>query len=34
LVTIERGGHLLLGHDAQVRQEISVFVASVGPKSA
>jgi pimeloyl-ACP methyl ester carboxylesterase len=34
LVTIERGGHLLLGHDAEVRKEISAFVASTGPKSA
>jgi pimeloyl-ACP methyl ester carboxylesterase len=34
LVTIERGGHLLLGHDAEVRKEISAFVASAGPKSA
>jgi pimeloyl-ACP methyl ester carboxylesterase len=34
LVTIERGGHLFLGHDAEVRKEISSFVASAGPKSA
>jgi hypothetical protein len=34
LVTIERGGHLFLGHDAEVRKEINAFVASAGPKSA
>jgi hypothetical protein len=34
LVTIERGGHLYLGHDAVVRKEISTFVASAGPTSA
>jgi pimeloyl-ACP methyl ester carboxylesterase len=34
LVTIERGGHLFLGHDAEVRNEISAFVAPTGPKSA
>jgi hypothetical protein len=28
LVTIERGGHPFLGHDAEVRNEISAFVAS------
>jgi hypothetical protein len=33
-VTIERGGHLFLGHDAEVREEISTFVASAGPKAA
>jgi pimeloyl-ACP methyl ester carboxylesterase len=34
LVTIERGGHLFLGHDAEVRKAISAFVASAGPKPA
>jgi pimeloyl-ACP methyl ester carboxylesterase len=34
LVTIERGGLLFLGHDEEVRKEISAFVASAGPKSA
>ena len=34
LVTIERGGYLFLGHDAEVRNEISAFVASAGPKPA
>jgi pimeloyl-ACP methyl ester carboxylesterase len=34
LVTIERGGHLFLGHDAEVRKEIGAFVASAGPESA
>jgi hypothetical protein len=33
-VTIERGGHVFLGHDAEVRNEISAFVASAGPKPA
>jgi pimeloyl-ACP methyl ester carboxylesterase len=30
LVTIERGGHLLLGHDAEVRKEIGAFMAPAG----
>jgi pimeloyl-ACP methyl ester carboxylesterase len=34
LVTIERGGHLFLGHDAEVRNEISAFVAPAGPGPA
>lgn len=34
LATIERGGHLFLGHDAEVRNEISAFVASAGPPPA
>jgi pimeloyl-ACP methyl ester carboxylesterase len=34
LVTIGRGGHLFIGHDAVVRKEISTFVASAGPTSA
>jgi fermentation-respiration switch protein FrsA (DUF1100 family) len=34
LVTIERGGHLFLGHDAKMRNEISAFVASAGPTEA
>jgi hypothetical protein len=29
-----RGGHLFLGHDAEVRKAISAFVASAGPKPA
>jgi pimeloyl-ACP methyl ester carboxylesterase len=29
LVTIDRGGHLFLGHDAQVRAAIGAFIASV-----
>ena len=29
LVTIDRGGHLFLGHDAQVRAAIGAFLASV-----
>jgi pimeloyl-ACP methyl ester carboxylesterase len=29
LVTIDRGGHLFLGHDAQVRAAIGPFLASV-----
>lgn len=29
LVTIERGGHLFLGHDAQVREEMGRFVRSI-----
>jgi hypothetical protein len=33
-VSIERGGHLFLGHDAEVRKAISAFVASAGPKPA
>jgi pimeloyl-ACP methyl ester carboxylesterase len=33
LVTIERGGHLFLGHDGEVRKEISAFVASAGQGS-
>jgi hypothetical protein len=33
LVTIERGGHQFLGHDAEVCEEINAFVASAGPKS-
>jgi pimeloyl-ACP methyl ester carboxylesterase len=34
LVTVERGGHPFLGHDAEVRTEISAFAASAGPKQA
>jgi pimeloyl-ACP methyl ester carboxylesterase len=29
LLTVERGGHLFLGHDAQVREEIRTFLTSV-----
>jgi pimeloyl-ACP methyl ester carboxylesterase len=29
LVTIDQGGHLFLGHDAQVRAAIGAFLASV-----
>jgi pimeloyl-ACP methyl ester carboxylesterase len=29
MVTIDRGGHLFLGHDAQVRAAIGAFIASV-----
>jgi pimeloyl-ACP methyl ester carboxylesterase len=29
LVTIDSGGHLLLGHDGDVRKQVSGFVASV-----
>jgi pimeloyl-ACP methyl ester carboxylesterase len=29
LVTIERGGHLFLGHEAQVRAAINSFVADL-----
>jgi hypothetical protein len=28
------GGHLFLGQDAEVREEINAFVASVGPGQA
>jgi pimeloyl-ACP methyl ester carboxylesterase len=31
LVTIDGGGRPFLGHDAEVRKEISAFVASAGP---
>jgi hypothetical protein len=34
LMTIERGGHLFLGHHAVVRKEISAFIASAGPGEA
>jgi hypothetical protein len=34
LVTIERGGHVFLGHDAEVCNEISAFVGSAGPEPA
>jgi hypothetical protein len=33
-VTIERGGHPFLGHDAEVLQEISAFVAPARPEPA
>jgi pimeloyl-ACP methyl ester carboxylesterase len=29
-----RGGHLFLGQDAEVREEISAFVVSAGPSEA
>jgi pimeloyl-ACP methyl ester carboxylesterase len=32
LVTIDRGGHLFLGHDAQVQAAIGAFLASVAQK--
>jgi pimeloyl-ACP methyl ester carboxylesterase len=33
-VTVERGGHLFLGHDADVRKQINAFAASSGPNKA
>jgi 2-hydroxy-6-oxonona-2,4-dienedioate hydrolase len=33
-VTVERGGHLFLGHDADVRKQINAFAASAGPDQA
>jgi pimeloyl-ACP methyl ester carboxylesterase len=33
-VAIWRGGHLFLKQDAEVREEISAFVVSVGPSEA
>jgi hypothetical protein len=33
LVTVERGGHLFLGQDAQIRDEIAAFVASILPEN-
>jgi pimeloyl-ACP methyl ester carboxylesterase len=32
LAAVERGGHLFLGHGAEVRNEINAFAASTGPE--
>jgi pimeloyl-ACP methyl ester carboxylesterase len=32
LATVDRGGHLFLGHDAQVRTAIGAFIQSVPPR--